>query len=418
MDLDVNTVRILELDGGGTRGYTSLTFLKEFCKLVGVSEREFLDSFDIIVGASIGGIQACAYAYGLTPTDIEGFFINDSKNIFTIRDWGDYLTWSDDTQSTSNRPNALQMIKFMLNNDPFYKSASETSNYGHARLRSKLQEVFGNATLGDLKKKVLISSYEYPTQTPVIFSNYIADEYIGHPKIVDNLDGTTSTEGVYESIVNICMATSAAPVYFPEAKFNDKTYIDGGVYCNNLSSVALGLGKQIKPFAKRTCMLSVGTGLNKIGFYAKKQNQSTFDKIKDNFFNSIFKFSPVNWNDTAKSLTKLKDLIEIGMTASQEAVAFGIGNVSKYGVNFNNTLHYYRYQTLLDKHKDWDLDNTNSEFLAELKSVAKNKVQADKLELKLFYDKYILGYKSLQSSGNEDPSEPTEPTKPPEPTDT
>lgn len=390
--MDSTTVRILQLDGGGTRGYTSLIFIKEFCRLMGISEKDFLSGFDIICGTSIGGIQACAYAFGLTPSDIEDFFTIDARNIFTIRDWGDYLKLSDNASTTSNRPNGLQMIKLMLNNDPFYKSISETSNYGHARLKSKLKEVFGTNTLKDLKQKVLISSYEYDTQTPVIFSNYVSPEYIGHPTIVDNLDGTNSISGFYETIVNVCMATSAAPVYLPEAVFNGRTYIDGGIYINNLSSIACSLGKQIKPFAKRTCLLSIGTGLSKIGFYTKQKEQESFSSsIITNFFNYLFSSSVINWVEIYRSLAKIKNLIEIATTGSQEAVAFANYITAKYNVNFNDTFHYYRYQPILDSSKDWSLDNTDPEFFIALKQVAIDIVQQQKNELKLFYDKWCLG---------------------------
>ena len=80
---DPNTLRVLSLDGGGMRGYISCVFMELFVQQWGINPNEIWKYFDVIVGSSIGGIQAMAYSIGLSPTDISGFFTNDGQWIFT-----------------------------------------------------------------------------------------------------------------------------------------------------------------------------------------------------------------------------------------------------------------------------------------------------------------------------------------------
>ena len=71
---DANTIRVLELDGGGERGYLSLKFLEKFIQQWGVDPAKIWQEFDVICGTSIGGIMALGLATGLTTTEISPFF--------------------------------------------------------------------------------------------------------------------------------------------------------------------------------------------------------------------------------------------------------------------------------------------------------------------------------------------------------
>ena len=72
---DPNTLRILELDGGGERGYLSLKFLQLFLnQWLGPSITNIAPYFDVICGTSTGGIMALALASGQNPSDLNSFF--------------------------------------------------------------------------------------------------------------------------------------------------------------------------------------------------------------------------------------------------------------------------------------------------------------------------------------------------------
>ncbi len=71
---DPNTVRILEFDGGGERGYLSNTFFNRFVQQWGIDPATLAQQFDVICGTSVGGILALAYATGRTPAELMPFF--------------------------------------------------------------------------------------------------------------------------------------------------------------------------------------------------------------------------------------------------------------------------------------------------------------------------------------------------------
>ena len=196
---DPRTLRILELDGGGERGYMSLKFLQRFVGQWGIDPREIWKNFDIICGTSIGGIMALALAFGKSLDELEPFFVNDGPWVFTIRTAGDVAIGSNDASEPSNRPNTAQKALILADNDQFYRSVSSSSNYGSARLKSALLGEFGNSTLQDLKTNILVPSYQNDTNSPVLFSNLNFPDFIGQNELISN----------------VALATSAAPIYLP-----------------------------------------------------------------------------------------------------------------------------------------------------------------------------------------------------------
>jgi predicted acylesterase/phospholipase RssA len=322
--MDINTVRVLSFDGGGVRGYLSLKFLQRFVQQWGINPNELWKYWDVISGTSIGGIMALAIAFGKNLDELEPFFLSEAKRIFTIRS----ILTGCDADSDSNRPNTLQKIALLVLNDPFYKSACEpdagNSNYGSNILQQALVNIFGTATMADLKTKVVIPSYEKDTGKYVMFSNY-ADPMF---------------KGQNETIVNVARATSAAPAYFPEHTFNGHRYGDGGVYQNNSSSIALAEAKAIKTSAIRGCVLSLGTGIGEMGF----DNPTTAGLL----------------TSTDSAIKELFALFDIASTGGQESVDFDLRLRSKRSLE---QLHYYRFQPKLDLTINTELDNSDVTFL-------------------------------------------------------
>lgn len=248
--MNPDTTRIISLLGGGTRGYMQICWLKLFVQKIydenKISEQVFFNSCDVIAGTSIGGIIALGLAFGIKLCDIEKIFIEKAKRIFTTRNYVDIITNSLNASSDSRRPNILQKLSMIAYNLPFYKSKHCQSNYGSNILHQTLFDIFGNSTLQDLNTTVLIPAYQQNTNTAVIFSNYNSDLYIGqNAKILD-----------------VARATSAAPFYLPAYSFDQNTYIDGGVFCNDPTVLAYGLAKTLKKTSKKTCILSLGTGIS------------------------------------------------------------------------------------------------------------------------------------------------------------
>lgn len=237
---DPNTIRILEFDGGGQRGYASMVWFNKFVQTWGIDPAEIWKYFDVICGTSVGGISALGLANGLTPEEILPLFETHGPYIFSLS-----------SIIPSWRPNLPTKIGLILADIPFYQSSGPTENlYGSGLLKTTIQTIFGSDTLQDLKTNVLVPVYRLDTKNFVLFSNVNNARFIGQNALISD----------------VALGTAAPPVYLPSWIFGGHEYIDGGIYQNNPSRFGLNLGKILKPNAKRICVLSIGTGLGEIGF--------------------------------------------------------------------------------------------------------------------------------------------------------
>jgi len=203
--------QILALSGGGFRGlYTA--------KVIADVEREikapFASRFDLITGTSIGGILALALALEIPAQDIVDLFVDHGEEIFNKR-------WS--------------LFGFVR------------APYSPAPLMGLLSgsKLFGDRLLGACKHPVIIPSLNYSTGEPVIFKT---------PHHVD------FKRDHNHRIVDVAMATSAAPAYFPRHSFNNSQYADGGLYAN--APGLLGLHEANKFFnqdIENVRLMAVGT---------------------------------------------------------------------------------------------------------------------------------------------------------------
>lgn len=212
---------ILSLDGGGIRGLLSCKLLERLDRLY----PGYLEKVSLFAGTSTGGILALGLAAGLSPSEIGEIYQQDGGKIFSKTLWdriGDI--------------------------DRFYYP-----DYGNKALAEALQNKFGDMRLGDLKKKVLISSFR-------LDSGSITKMGVRSwkPKFFQNFDDDPSD--CDQKVVDVALRTSAAPTYFPVYQ----GFADGGLVANNPSMCAVaqaldkGTGKQ--KLSKLT-VLSIGTGV-------------------------------------------------------------------------------------------------------------------------------------------------------------
>jgi len=249
--MDINTLRIFSFCGGGTKGYGSNRFMQKFLHQWGIPQADFWKYADVMCGTSIGAILASGYSFGKTQDEMEGFFTTYAKRIFTIRTAADVASGSHNASEDSNRPNMIQKLGMIATNDAFYKSAYDDSNYGSNILQQVLVNNFGTNTLANLKTPIIIPSFEEDMSRYVVFSNFNDPSYF---------------IGRTESIVNVCRASSAAPVYLPAHEFNGHFYSDGGQYANDAILAAINLGLTVKPNATRIVIVDVGTGIGNMSF--------------------------------------------------------------------------------------------------------------------------------------------------------
>ena len=131
--------------------------------------------FDLIAGTSIGGILALALAVGVKAEKMVNLFEKHGEEIFKPR--------------------------FNLRN-------VWRSTYTLTRLASLLQatDVFGEQTLGDCQRPVIVLAINYSTGEPVVFKTRHHENFFNDQK---------------HRLVDVALATSATPMYFPRHAFNN-----------------------------------------------------------------------------------------------------------------------------------------------------------------------------------------------------
>ncbi|WP_165223327.1 CBASS cGAMP-activated phospholipase [Aquisphaera insulae] len=238
--------RILSLDGGGIRGAFTAAFLARLEKTL---EHPLTEYFDLIAGTSTGGIIAVALALGEPCHRIRDFYQEYGPQIFSRRDALPIPGW------VLNRLSVVAnqyLAPYGLDVDAFRQS-----KYDGVVLKQALEQVLGTRTLNDAKTRLVIPSVDLVSGKTVVFKTphqpgFIRDKHL--------------------SAVDVVLATTAAPTYFPHAVMKPGTaYTDGGVWANNPSMVAYVEALKIREVCTRpgidpvfdmqdVQLLSIGTG--------------------------------------------------------------------------------------------------------------------------------------------------------------
>lgn len=214
--------RILSLDGGGIRGLLASRLLERL-----VAEKPgWLDRADLIAGTSTGAILAAAVAAGLDSAAISRIYRERGREVFSETLWD--VTDVDRLVRADYRNDGLERV---------------------------LAQTFGERTLGDLERKVIISAFD-------LDSGGVTSEGVRSwkPKFFHNFEEPESTDRD-QRVVDVLMRSCAAPTFFPVYQ----GFIDGGVVANNPSMCALAQALHSDTggqHASYISLLSVGTGAN------------------------------------------------------------------------------------------------------------------------------------------------------------
>lgn len=213
MPCDPRPYRVLTIDGGGMRGAYTVTYLAELCRAwsqrTGGEPIDLGKRFDLIVGTSTGAIIACALASGIPLSVVQGLYAAKGRQIFPMR----LRRW--------NLPLQLFLRPWL-------------NRHGARALRRALQDAFGDATFATIFAKrgiaLCIPAVEMSQQRAWVFKT---PHHVGHRD-----DDTT--------LVDACMATSAAPIYRSLGTVGDEhkpatynAFADGGLWANNPVLVGL-----------------------------------------------------------------------------------------------------------------------------------------------------------------------------------
>lgn len=237
----MNKCNILSLSGGGYKGLFTAHVLSSLEKEYGYP---IAKKFDLIAGTSIGGIIAIALALEIPAEEIEKLFIKKGSIIFKKRHF-----WSNG-------------IVF-------------NSKYNNAGLKEILLDLYGNKTIGDLKHKIIITTVNYTEGKPQIFKTPHSPELCK--------DKNTK-------LIDVAMATSAAPTYFPIYHSNLGDFVDGGLVANHPGYFAMiEAQKYLRQDIQNIHQLHIGTISQKfISSSSKRILTSSFLSWGANLISLIF----------------------------------------------------------------------------------------------------------------------------------
>lgn len=224
------TFKILSLSGGGYKGLYTAQFLAGLEAESG--DVPLHQRFDLIAGTSIGGILAIALSSGQTTmTQVVEAMSEHGTDIF----------------GSKEPPKSHLGIGWDL------FTHLNTARYSAEPLQELICEIVGNeAYMADLKQKTIVPVVNVTKGSPQVFKTPHHDDFQRDWKV---------------PLVDVALATSAAPTFFPLHKIGNERFADGGVYANSPDEIAVHeaqhfLGRESADLE----ILSIGTTTAKFSF--------------------------------------------------------------------------------------------------------------------------------------------------------
>lgn len=202
-------MNILVLDGGGIRGVFTAAVLNQIEESTQV---KLVDIFDLVVGTSTGGIIALGLGANISPGAILEFYKVKGPDIFPPPKEGFFawiMEWFEPKYNPTGLSNALKV------------------------------------TFGERKF--------FDSIVPLAITSFNADN--GHPKVFKSGYHKEYNSYANATMVDIGMATSAAPTYFPASENSLGVSIDGGVWAN--CPVLVGIVEAMSMFRKKPTSINV-----------------------------------------------------------------------------------------------------------------------------------------------------------------
>ena len=299
--------KVLTLDGGGVRGYLSVTILEKLEKAL---QKYFNDKktigerFDLIVGTSTGGIIAAGLSIGKSASEIKQLYEKLLKKIF--------------------QPHTKGIIK---------------PKYNQKILREELYNILKEKTFKDVKIDLCLTSVDISTSKPRFFKSPYMEKFESRAD---------------EKIIDAVLATSAAPIYFPIVDTKYSFHLaDGGLVANNPTMIGITDAYQITNDFNKIKVLSIGTGEMKTMPYDIKKIKK-YGGMNSWALNSSFVV------DAILMKKKVIPILEILLNAQSSLITAQANILLK-----NN---FYRINPSLPT--EMDLDELDEEKINTLKNLA------------------------------------------------
>ena len=216
-------MRILVLDGGGSKGLFTLEMLQHLELCCG---RPIRECFDLIVGTSVGALIAGSIAAGKTVKEMDSHWIGIASLLSKAK--------------------------------PTARSFATRLAYGHVldptEWEKTLDDFFGEMTLADL-----------PESPRILMVAADARTVIPHPYLIRNrpLPADVASRSRFETtssmrLVDVFRAATAAPTIFPAHVVDGIPLVDGGILANNPVLFALAEANLLGSVSH---IVSIGTGI-------------------------------------------------------------------------------------------------------------------------------------------------------------
>ncbi|WP_416547909.1 CBASS cGAMP-activated phospholipase [Limnohabitans sp. DCL3] len=238
--------RVLCLDGGGIRGLYTATVIQQMAvrvaRMSGQNHEDNLDlgsKFDLIVGTSTGSILAVALAAGHPLEEVIRLYREKASLIFQRP-----MPLQDECFGSK-----LRTLVWIARN--LFSPANESTP-----LRSALESVLKQETLKQMYKRrniaICIPTIDAASQKAWVFKTP---------------HGARLTRDNNYQLIDVCMASAAAPVFFPMHAVKSPNpgvsishlFVDGGLWGNNPILVGLVEALEFVAPGQRIEILSVGT---------------------------------------------------------------------------------------------------------------------------------------------------------------
>ncbi|MEM1145953.1 MAG: patatin-like phospholipase family protein [Pseudomonadota bacterium] len=210
-----DTLLILSLDGGGSRGAISAELLRLIEKHLQVSIHETCDFF---TGVSTGAIIACYCASNIDDMEFLSSNVYSPANLANVFD-----------------KSIWDKLLGRMQNQPKYDGINKTEHF--ARL-------FGDTRLSDVRRKrLMVLAYDFINREITVFKN---DRSLYNPTLKE-----------------VCDAATAAPTLYPPVGTSEprcRWLIDGAVATNDPGMIAVAEAMAQGYALENIWMLSLGTG--------------------------------------------------------------------------------------------------------------------------------------------------------------
>jgi len=365
-------LRILCLDGGGTRGVTAITTLLNIVQAMGGIE--VCDSFDIIAGTSTGAI--IAFLVGLRRESsvqakkrydklIKRIFVKSALStpmlVFTTAAYDEahfnkvMKEILKETSMLDSRADPTVPLVFALSSkmssNPIQVALFRNYNYAGGELPDpfvidpeEAREALGLDVEDDIMSE--ISNWSGSVTKP--------------GKCAPRIGEGSRNPGSFRVLQRAALrATTAAPTFFKPVKMGGELYSDGGIIASNPAAIAIHEARTLFPDVPIEMVVSCGTG----AFIEEKTPPRIgWDGIIGQIVSSA--------TDGEQIHHILEDVL-------------GQGGTAKRGLSSVSGTRYYRLNPVVGMPDDFGIDETSPEKLGDLSRITDEYLQEEEQQRKL-----------------------------------